>query len=70
MVDKTYTKIGGQGSSDELQTSMSDLSLASSAEPVIVGEGLKSASSEGCEACGEGGSARKKWSKEQEQQVG
>ncbi len=65
MVDKTYTKIGGQGSSDELQTSISDLSLASSAEPVIVGEGLKSASSEGC---GEG-SARKKWTKEQQEQV-
>lgn len=76
MVDKTYTKIGGQGSSDDLQTSLSDLSLTSYTEPVVVKDkfGLKSTSdscvgSEGVEQSieGVGGSARKKWTKEQQQ---
>ena len=77
IVEKTYTKIGGQGSSDELQTSLSDLSLTSLAEPVVVKGGGLTSASESCvggedvRVCtgeeGKGGSARKKWMKEQSQ---
>ena len=75
--DKTYTKFA-QGSSDELQSSMSDLSLTSLADPVVVKEklGLKSAS-ESCvggdsgKVCegedGKPGSPRKQWTNEKPQ---
>ena len=75
--DKTYTKFA-QGSSDELQSSLSDLSLTSLADPVVVKEnvGLKSAS-ETCvggdsgNVCGDEdgkpGSVRKQWTNEKPQ---
>ncbi len=60
IVEKTYTKIGGQGSSDELQTSMSDLSLTADAGPVVVGEGVICPQEDDTTE----GSGRKQWSKE------